>query len=83
MEFLKDPSLVLYSSSYTPLLSVLSYLYSSANYQLYADDTQVLLSFSALDFSHNITHHKTIITNVANWISAENMDYHLNDDDIA
>jgi len=26
MEFLKDPSLVLYSSSYTPLLSVLSYL---------------------------------------------------------
>jgi len=26
IEFLKDPSLVLYSSSYTPLLSVLSYL---------------------------------------------------------
>jgi len=26
MEFLKDPSLVLYFSSYTPLLSVLSYL---------------------------------------------------------
>jgi len=26
MEFLKDPSLVLYSSSYTPLLSALSYI---------------------------------------------------------
>jgi len=46
MEFLKDPSLDLYSSSYT------------------------LFSFSALDFSHNITHIENTITNVANWMSS-------------
>jgi len=38
----------------TPLSTVISN--SSANHQLYDDDTQLLLSFSALDFSHNITH---------------------------
>jgi len=38
----------------TPLSTVISN--SSANHQLYADDTQLLLSFSALDFSHNVTH---------------------------
>jgi len=51
---LKDPSLVLYATFYTWLLSVgLSV----------ADDTQLLLSFSALDFSHNITHLENTITN--------------------
>jgi len=61
MEFLKDPSLVFYSSSYAPPLStVISN--SSVNHQLYADDTQLLLSFSALDFSHNITHLENTIT---------------------
>jgi len=55
MEFLEDLSLVLYSSSYTPHPSVLS-SNSAANHNLYADDTQLLLSFSALDFSRNITH---------------------------
>jgi len=78
MEFLKGPSLVLYSSSYTPLRSVISI--SSANHQLYADDTQLLLKVetsdflmthgSALDFSHNITHHENTITNIANWMSS-------------
>jgi len=70
MEFLKDPSLVLYSSSYIPILSVLSYLIKSANHQLYADDTQLLISFSALDFSHNITHLENTITNVSNSMSS-------------
>jgi len=43
---------------------------SSANHQLYADDTQLLLSFSAQDFSHNITHLENTIANVANWMSS-------------
>jgi len=64
MEFLKDSSLVLYSSSYTPLISVLSYLIlQQTTYSM------MMLSFSALDFSHNITHLENTITNVANWMS--------------
>jgi len=77
-------STVLYSSSYTPLLSVLSptpnlihhstqycatvISNSSANHQLCANDrpTQLLLSFSALDFSRSITHLENTLTNVAN-----------------
>jgi len=43
----------------TPLSTVISN--SSVNHLLYADDTQLLLSFSVLDFSHNMTHlEKTI-----------------------
>jgi len=61
MKFLKDPSLVLYSILYmTPISTVKSN--SSANHHLYADDTQLLLSFSALDFSHNITHLENTLT---------------------
>jgi len=53
----------------TPLSTVISN--SSANHQLYADNnTQLLLSFSFLDFSHNITHLDNTITNVANWMSS-------------
>jgi len=52
----------------TPLSTVI--FCSSANHQLYADDTQLLLSFSALDFSHNITHLENTITNVSNWMSS-------------
>jgi len=44
--------------------------YITANHHLYADDTQLLLSFSALDFSHNITYLENTITNVANWMSS-------------
>ena len=40
----------------TPLSTVISK--SSADHHLYADDTQLLLSFSAADFSYNITHLK-------------------------
>jgi len=57
MAFLKETSLVLYFSSYTPLLSVLSYLIQQQTItSINADDTELLLSFWALDFSHNITH---------------------------
>jgi len=68
MEFLKDPSLVLFTLYTNPLNTVISN--SSAKHNLYADDTQLLLSFSALDFSHNITHLENTITNVANWMSS-------------
>ena len=51
----------------TPLSTVISN--SSADHHLYADDTQLLLSFSAADFSYNITHLKNTISNVYNWMS--------------
>jgi len=35
---------------------------------VYWDDTQLLISFSALDFSQNITHLKN--TNISNWMSS-------------
>jgi len=50
----------------TPLSAVIST--SLANHQLYADDTQLLLSFSALDLSHNITHLEKTWINVSNWM---------------
>jgi len=43
---------------------------SSENHHLHADDTQLRLSFPALDFSHNITHLENTITNVSNWMSS-------------
>ena len=52
----------------TPLSTVISN--SSANHHLYADDTQLFLSFSASDFSHNITHLERTISNISNWMSA-------------
>jgi len=52
----------------TPLSTVISN--SSANHQLYADDTQLLLSFWALNFSHNITYLENTKTNVSNWMSS-------------
>jgi len=61
-------SFILFILYTTPLSTVISN--SSANHQLYADDTQLLLQFSALDFIHNITHLKNTITNVANWMSS-------------
>jgi len=80
MLFLVDsPSIthhVLYSSSYAPLLSSLSTVISNsaANHHLYTDDTQLLVSFSALDLSHNITHLVNTITNVY-WMSSNFLVY--------
>jgi len=54
-----------------PLITVISN--SSANHQLYADDTQILLSFSTLDVSHSITHLEHTITNVSTWMSSNSV----------
>jgi Reverse transcriptase (RNA-dependent DNA polymerase) len=52
---------------YTTFLSiVISNL--SANHHLYADDTQLYLSFYAAGFSH-ITFLETAVSNVSNWMS--------------
>jgi len=42
---------------------------AAANHHLYANDTQFLLSFSALDFSRNITLIENL-ANVSNWMSS-------------
>jgi len=52
----------------TPLSTVISN--SSANHHLHADNTQLLLSFSALDFSHNVNNLENTITNESNWMSS-------------
>jgi len=56
---------ILYTTPHSTVISN-----SSANHQLYAIDTQLLLSFSALDFSHIITHLENTITYVSNWMSS-------------
>jgi Reverse transcriptase (RNA-dependent DNA polymerase) len=51
----------------TPLSTVISN--SSANHHVYADDTQLFLSFSAADFAYNISLLELTISNVYNWMS--------------
>ena len=43
---------------------------SSVNHHLYADDTQLFISFSAPDFSQNLSHLETTIDTVSTWMSA-------------
>jgi hypothetical protein len=52
----------------TPLSTVISE--SSTHHQLYADDTQLFLSFSAADFAYNITHIEQTISKVSDWMSS-------------
>jgi hypothetical protein len=52
----------------TPLSSLISD--SSVKHHLYADDTQLFISFSAPDFSQNISHLETTIDTVSTWMSA-------------
>ena len=52
----------------TPLSTLISQ--SSAQHQLFADDTQLFLSFSAADFSFNITHLEQTVSKVSDWMSA-------------
>lgn len=47
----------------TPLSTLISQ--SSVQHQLFADDTQLFLSFSAADFSFNITHLEQTVSNVS------------------
>jgi len=60
MEVLKDPSLVLSSSSYTPLLLVLLYLIQ----QQFITSMLMILNSSFSDLSHNITHLENTKANV-------------------
>ena len=50
----------------TPLSSIISQ--SSVNHKLYADDTQLFLSFSADTFSENILLLQNTISNISSWI---------------
>ena len=52
----------------TPLSSLISN--SSVKHHLYADDTQLFISFTALNFSLNIAHLKTTINSISSWMSA-------------
>ena len=52
----------------TPLSSLISD--SSVKHHLYADDTQLFISFTAHDFAQNISYLKTTINMVSTWMSA-------------
>ena len=57
--------LILYT---TPLSSIISQ--SSVNHKLYADDTQLFLSFSADTFSENILLLQNTISNISSWMAS-------------
>jgi exonuclease III len=52
----------------TPLSSLISN--SPANHHLYADDTQLYLSFSPKSYASNIVHLQSLIAQVSSWMSA-------------
>ena len=52
----------------TPLSSLISH--STVNHHLYADDTQLFVSFYSLNFSANILHLQDTISNVSAWMSS-------------
>ena len=52
----------------TPLSSLISQ--SSVNHKLYADDTQLFLSFSADTFSENILLLQNTISNISSWMAS-------------
>ena len=52
----------------TPLSSIISQ--SSVNHKLYADDTQLFLSFSADTFSENILLLQNTIPNISSWMAS-------------
>jgi len=57
------------SLSYTtPLSTLVSSL--SLNHHLYADDTQLFLSFHPLDFHSNISHLQNALQQISSWMTA-------------
>src|SRR5664279_1519994 len=72
MVFLKALFLVLFSTLFTLLLSALLYLILPLiiNHHLYADDTQLYISFSSLDFTSNILKLQDTISKVSTWMSS-------------
>ena len=75
-----DPIIMKYNNCFVlnPKLNVLNVLYttplsliisqSSVNHKLYADDTQLFLSFSADAFSENILLLQNTISNISSWM---------------
>ena len=65
----KALSLVLYSSSCTsPLSTLISSL--SLYHHLYADDTQLFLSFCPPDFDSDVTHLQNVLQHISSWMTA-------------
>ena len=52
----------------TPLSHLISSL--STDHHLYADDTQLFLSFTPTAFQHSINHLQSVLQEVSNWMSA-------------
>jgi exonuclease III len=52
----------------TPLSSLITH--STVNHHLYADDTQLFVSFSSPTFATNILHLQNTISNVSDWMSS-------------
>ena len=70
MVFLKALSLVLFSSFFTQLHLATSFLKSSVDHKLYADDTQLFLSFSPCNFQQNIQLLQNTISEISSWMAS-------------
>ena len=58
----------------TPLSSIISC--TSVNHKLYADDTQLFISFSALNFTHNIQLLQDTISEISSWVGCPQTFFH-------
>src|SRR6218665_100289 len=63
---LKAPSWIRSSSFYTPHLIETS----SVDHHLYADDTQLFISFSPASFSTSIAHLLSVVNQISQWMSS-------------
>ena len=69
-EFQKAPFSVQFFSILTPLLLALSISASSISHLLYADDTQLFVSFVSKNFSSAINNLQFTITLISSWMSS-------------